>query len=157
MTKDTKGRETMTIWVLLAVIIGLAWILFTVFAGPICIEEEDPFFFVREVWDDTEGELNLMGRIICAALTSIACIPVWIIELTIFLIVAVIGCIIGAFCFIFKDRSKDKKDEPDSEESSYDEDKCDGNCGECPQEHDCIFSDPPRIDFSAIYNDKSND
>lgn len=147
----------MVFWVTLAFIVGLAWIIFTAVAAGVCAENEDPFFFVSEVWDATEGKLNLAGRIICAAFISIACIPAWIMDLVIFLVIFVISCIVSAFCFIFKDRSKDKKDEPHNEEPSYDEDWCDGICGECPREHDCIFGDTPRIDFGAIYSDKSID
>lgn len=139
-----KGREIMVFWTLLASLGLIAWVVFTAVAVGVCAENEDPFFYVSEVWDATEGKLNLAGRIICATFTGIACIPAWIMGLIIFLVLFVISCIVTAFCFIFKDRSKDKE-------------KCDGNCVECPREHGYISNDTPQIDFDSIHRDMFKD
>ena len=134
----------MTAWAAVATIAGVAWLLFTVFGVSYCAEDEDPFLFIRSVWDATEGKLNLAGRIICATFTGIACIPIWILYLIGVLIVFAVSCIVSAFWFVFKDRSKDKE-------------KCDGNCVECPREHGYISSDTPQIDFDSIHRDMFKD
>ena len=71
--------------------------------------EEDPFYPVRTVWNNTEDELNKAGRIICVTFVAIVCTPAILIVGMGYAIVYGIAAFCGAFCYIFRVREKKEK------------------------------------------------
>ena len=84
-------------------------LLVTIIVSFVSGMEEDPFYPVRTVWNNTEGELNKAGRIICATFVAIVCAPAILFVGMIYAIIYIIAAFCGAFCYIFRVREKKEK------------------------------------------------
>lgn len=67
--------------------------------------EENPFYLVVTVWENTEKDLNIVGRVIATALVGIITLPAMLLSCSAYLTLIVFSCICELFMFVFKKRS----------------------------------------------------
>lgn len=96
----------MAVWAVLILIL----IFVNLAVGMLNATTEEEFGHLDWIWRATKGELNLAGRIICMVLATIVTLPTIIITLVGKVLLFLICGICEVFYWIFRDRSKDKKD-----------------------------------------------
>lgn len=96
----------MVVWVILFFILFFV----NVAVGALNSATEETFGHLDWIWRATKGELNLAGRIICMVLATIVTLPTIIITLVGKGLLLLICGICAVFYWIFRDRSKDKKE-----------------------------------------------
>ena len=86
-------------------ILLLSEVLITVIVAARSAFEANPFYPIVTVWENTEEDLNLAGRVIVTTLVGIITLPAILLNCSVCLILIVFGCICELFKFVFKKRS----------------------------------------------------
>jgi len=94
------------VWVILFFIL----LSVNVAVGALNAATEETFGHLDWIWRATKGELNLAGRIICMVLATIVTLPAIVITLIVEGLLWLVAGICTVFYWIFRDRSKDKKE-----------------------------------------------
>ena len=90
--------------IILAILV-LIEVLTTVGVSVWCAYENNPFYPVITVWENTEEDLNIVGRIIAVTIIGIITLPAMLINCSVYLVLIVFVGIYKLFKFIFKKRS----------------------------------------------------